>query len=58
MLGVASLDTFGDLVPHRARGERPDSGGVNGWERRQGVAYIGNVVVLPSARRRYGAALA
>ncbi|KAG2489807.1 hypothetical protein HYH03_011756 [Edaphochlamys debaryana] len=50
LLGVAAVDSFCDLVPPRELDWRTD--GAAGWYRREGYAYISNVAVLPSARRR------
>mmetsp|Transcript_10707 Transcript_10707/g.26409 ORF Transcript_10707/g.26409 Transcript_10707/m.26409 type:complete len:387 (-) Transcript_10707:246-1406(-) len=50
VVGVANLDSFGDLVPPRSLDAWRD--GAVGFYKRDGVAYVSNVAVLPSARRR------
>ncbi|GLC45342.1 hypothetical protein PLESTB_000312200 [Pleodorina starrii] len=50
LVGVAAVDSFGDLVPPRELNWRTD--GQMGWYRREGYAYVSNVAVAPSARRR------
>ncbi|GIM10723.1 hypothetical protein Vretimale_14305 [Volvox reticuliferus] len=50
LVGVAAVDSFGDLVPPRELNWRTD--GQMGWYRREGYAYISNVAVAPEARRR------
>ncbi|EFJ41015.1 hypothetical protein VOLCADRAFT_107851 [Volvox carteri f. nagariensis] len=50
LVGVAAVDSFGDLVPPRELNWRTD--GQMGWYRREGYAYVSNVAVAPAARRR------
>ncbi|KAG2451682.1 hypothetical protein HYH02_003462 [Chlamydomonas schloesseri] len=50
LVGVAAVDSFCDLVPARELDPRRD--GAFGWYRRDGYAYVSNVAVLPTARRR------
>ncbi|GFR45927.1 hypothetical protein Agub_g7387 [Astrephomene gubernaculifera] len=50
LLGVAAVDSFGDLVPPRELDWRTD--GQMGWYRRDGYAYVSNLAVAPAARRR------
>ncbi|KAG1662631.1 hypothetical protein FOA52_009616 [Chlamydomonas sp. UWO 241] len=50
LLGIAYVDSFGDLVP--ARESNIASHGALGWVRRKGIGYISNVAVLPGARGR------
>ncbi|GIL66856.1 hypothetical protein Vafri_20238 [Volvox africanus] len=50
LVGVAAVDSFGDLVPPRELNWQTD--GRMGWYRREGYAYVSNVAVAPEARRR------
>jgi ribosomal protein S18 acetylase RimI-like enzyme len=50
ILGVANVDTFGDLIPPRSLD--PFRDGAFGWVKREQMAYISNVAVARSARRR------
>ncbi|KAG2441869.1 hypothetical protein HXX76_003477 [Chlamydomonas incerta] len=50
LVGVAAVDSFCDLVPPREMD--PGRDGAFGWYRREGYAYVSNVAVLPTARRR------
>ena len=50
LLGVAQLDSFGDVVPPKALSAARD--GALGWVPRVGVCYVSNVAVAAAARRR------
>jgi ribosomal protein S18 acetylase RimI-like enzyme len=50
LLGVANLDTFGDMLPPRTLNLWRDR--TLGWRKREGVAYLSNVCVDPIARRQ------
>ncbi|MEW5312191.1 MAG: hypothetical protein WDW38_003838 [Sanguina aurantia] len=50
ILGAANVDSFGDIIPKRTRRGPMDTGNV--WIKRPGYAYVSNVAVSPSARRK------
>eukprot|EP00879_Flechtneria_rotunda_P015472 GHRR01016180.1.p1 GENE.GHRR01016180.1~~GHRR01016180.1.p1 ORF type:complete len:339 (+),score=80.31 GHRR01016180.1:166-1182(+) len=50
IIGVAQVDSFGDIIPPKTLSATRD--GAFGWIKREGIAYISNVAVSPAARRR------
>ncbi|GAX76492.1 hypothetical protein CEUSTIGMA_g3937.t1 [Chlamydomonas eustigma] len=48
LVGSCFVDSFGDLIPARSMDANRD--GAVGWYKREGVAYVSNIAVLPEAR--------